>query len=384
MIPRGGLSGVQPLQHAVSLFQVSALQKVQVLHDPRARSPRVVRTHLGSNAVSPLIRRFLSRESAFRSDSEDEDAALCRLQRKQPRKWRRGRPGGREERPVIQGLWVHEVDWLKSGDSSSDLIPPPPQFTDSQPRVPADEDAGCSCTDVCECVTGQSGDTDDCDLDQDSESGSNSSRGVEDDAPGTADPTFDLMQVSPGSDARRSDSAGSLHSLPGDSAPSDANNPQCPFGSNEPNRPDALVEVLRGRVTQVTKASTSPLFRNLVKGTLREWRGSEHLHEGLVFHHVGRRNGPPLARCSSSPLTSRLLFHAASIAKRLQPSRCQYREGVEYRVLHHIQNGSYGDVFCVRDAATGFTCAAKRVRRAPRRKRCVRLRLQLFSDPRFR
>lgn len=226
--------------------------------------------------------------------------AFCHLQRKQRRKWRRGRPGGREERPVIQGLWVHEVDWLKSGGSSSEVIPPPPQFTDSQPRGPADEDAGCSCTDVCECVTGQSGDTDDCDLDQDSESESNSSRGVEDNAPVTADLTFDLMQVSSASDVRWSDSAGSLHSLLGDShsAPSDVNKSQRAFGSNEPNRPDAFAEVLRGRVTQMTKASTSPLFRNLVKGTLREWRGSKHLHEGLIFHHVRRRNGPssPVAR----------------------------------------------------------------------------------------
>lgn len=206
--------------------------------------------------------------------------ALCRLQRKQRRKWRRGSPGGREERPVIQGLWVHEVDWLKSGESSSDIIPPPPQFTDSQPRGAADEDAGCSCTDVCECVAGQSGDTDDCDLDQDSESESNSSGGGEE---VTADLTFDLMQVSSTPDARWPDSAGSLHSLLGDShsAPSDG------------SKSDAFVEVLRGRVTQMTKASTSPLFRHLIKGTLREWRSSEHLHEGLLFHHVRRSNSPP-------------------------------------------------------------------------------------------
>lgn len=263
----------------------------------------MVRPHLESNAVSPLIRRFLNRESAYRSDSEDEDVALCRLQRKQRRKWRRGSPGGREERPVIQGLWVHEVDWLKSGESSSDLIPPPPQFTDSQPCGAADEDAGCSCTDVCECVTGQSGDTDDCDLDQDSESESNSSRGGEDNAPVTADLTFDLMQVSSASDARWSDSAGSLHSLLGDShsAPSDGNKSQCGFVSNEPNHPDAFMEVLRGRVTQMTKATTSLLFRNLIKGTLREWRSSKHLHEGLLFHHVRRTNSP------SSPVAQVLL-----------------------------------------------------------------------------
>lgn len=51
--------------------------------------------------------------------------------------------------------------------------------------------------------------------------------------------------------------------------------------------------------------------------------------------------------------------------KQLQPSSHQYREGEEYSVLHHIQNGSYGDVFCVRDRRTGFTCAAKRVSSEP-------------------
>lgn len=230
--------------------------------------------------------------------------ARRRLQRKQRRRRGRGSPGAGGERPVIQGLWVHEVDWLKSGESSSDVIPPPPQFTDPQPCGPADEDAGCSCTDVCECATGQSGDTD-CDLDQDSES--NSSGGGEDDAPVTADLTFDLMQVSSASDVRWSDSAGSLHSLLGDSrsAPSGVNKSQCAFGSNEPDRPDAFAEVLRGRVTQMTKASTSPLFRSLIKGTLREWRGSERLHEGLIFHQVRHRNSP------SSPAAQVLLSFPA-------------------------------------------------------------------------
>ncbi|XP_068160926.1 mitogen-activated protein kinase kinase kinase 14 isoform X2 [Antennarius striatus] len=49
------------------------------------------------------------------------------------------------------------------------------------------------------------------------------------------------------------------------------------------------------------------------------------------------------------------------LSKQLQPSRSQYREGEEYSILHHIQNGSYGDVFCVRDKRTGFKCAAKRI-----------------------
>ncbi|XP_072536212.1 mitogen-activated protein kinase kinase kinase 14 [Salminus brasiliensis] len=52
------------------------------------------------------------------------------------------------------------------------------------------------------------------------------------------------------------------------------------------------------------------------------------------------------------------LFHPQ---KFLQPKNSEYREGREYSFLRHIQNGSYGDVFSVRDKQTGFTCAAKRI-----------------------
>lgn len=50
------------------------------------------------------------------------------------------------------------------------------------------------------------------------------------------------------------------------------------------------------------------------------------------------------------------------LLKQLQPSCYQYREGREYCVLHHINSGSYADVFCVQDKRTGFQCAAKKVR----------------------
>lgn len=276
--------------------------------------------------------------------------SLCQLRRKQRRKPKRWSVAGREERPVIQGLWVHEVDWLKSGESSSAIIPPPPQFTD-----PADLrwDAACSCTDVCECVTGQSADTEDQDLDQDSESESDSSCGEnENDPPATADLTFDSMQVSSASDVRWSDSAGSVCSLPGGSPP-----------QPDLNLPDAVVDVLRGRVMQMTKTPASPLFRSLVKQTLSGWRSSRRLHEGLLFHHVRRRKTPPSRRpCSVAQFLFLAFCFILFILKQLQPSGCQYREGEEYCLLHHIRNGSYGDVFCVRDTTTGFTCAAKRVR----------------------
>nr|XP_021326064.1 mitogen-activated protein kinase kinase kinase 14 isoform X3 [Danio rerio] len=52
------------------------------------------------------------------------------------------------------------------------------------------------------------------------------------------------------------------------------------------------------------------------------------------------------------------LFHPKQF---LQVKNSEYREGREYSFLRHIQNGSYGDVFSIRDKQTGFTCAAKRI-----------------------
>ncbi|KAG5832940.1 hypothetical protein ANANG_G00296530 [Anguilla anguilla] len=53
-----------------------------------------------------------------------------------------------------------------------------------------------------------------------------------------------------------------------------------------------------------------------------------------------------------------LLFHPE---EKLQPNDYEYREGRDYSVLHHIQNGSYGDVYSVQDNRTGFKCAAKKI-----------------------
>lgn len=260
--------------------------------------------------MSRPTRRFSGREPPPRSDSEDEDE-IYRHQRKQRRKSKRWSPERREEeRPVIQGLWVHEVDWLKSSsESSSQIIPPPPQFTDSGWRLgdPAHPqwDGGCSCTDACECVTGQSGDTDDCDLEQDSESDS------EDDPPVATNLTFDLTQLSssPSSDLRSPDSAGSLHSLLGVS----------PCASGDPSLPDAVADVLRGRVTQMAKTWASPVFRNLIKCTLGEWRSSGHLHEGLIFHHV--RGGTAAAAAPSPRDSSHLSFSSFRLHGEATPAQ---------------------------------------------------------------
>nr|XP_046232537.1 mitogen-activated protein kinase kinase kinase 14 isoform X2 [Scatophagus argus] len=327
-------------------------------------------------ARSQLLRKH-RKEPTFRSDTEDEDLDVARyhFQRKQRRKTGRQIHEGGEERPIIRGLWVQEIDWLKSSDrettSCAEIIPPPPQFTDSASQLL--QSCLCEdCADVCECVLedvslsedqDRSADTNDtsstedrggsdsdcdCDLERDSESvcthesESDSSCGAEDGIQAEAavsDLTFDLMHLSGFNSSSHagwdSDSTGCVQSLLGISgstyAPSAVNTPQCAFGFHDMSDTDTVLEILRGRVTQMPKLSVSPFFKGLIKQTLSDWKTSKPLNEGLIFHH------------------------------QLRPSSCQYREGEEYCILHHIQNGSYGDVFCVRDKRTGFKCAAKRV-----------------------
>ncbi|XP_062269881.1 mitogen-activated protein kinase kinase kinase 14 [Platichthys flesus] len=326
------------------------------------------------------------RGPSFLSDTEDEDLdeasklPLHHLQRRQRRKTGAGQSredGG--QRPVIRGLWVQEIDWLKSADgdatSSAEVIPPPPEFTDSCSCSVGGRLSGgceiCSCTDVCDCVGGSedvspsedrygSRETDDSsssdgrgasDSDgsaQDLESirthdsDSDSSCWADDDTPApqssavqaeVSSLTFDLMQVSGFNSCPAewdSDSTECVQSMLG--LPDSVNTCRRSFGCDDLSDLDDVLEEMRGRVTQMPKQFVSPFFKDLIEQTLNDWKPNAPVNEGLVFH------------------------------PRLQPSaRCQYREGEEYSVLHHIQNGSYGDVFCVRDKRTGFECAAKRI-----------------------
>ncbi|XP_056221345.1 uncharacterized protein LOC130161966 [Seriola aureovittata] len=333
--------------------------------------------------------RSLGEESAFVSDTEDEDVAgklpLHHLQRKQRRKTRsRQSQDEGEQPPIIRGLWVQEIDWLKSADgdtmSSTEIIPPPPQFTDSAscPCSHGDlhsyiRDKCCSCADACDCVRGledvsvsedqyRSIETDDtsstddredsdsdCGLDRDSESicthesDSDSSYCAEDDKRVEArvsNSTFDLMRVSGFTSSSCHaewdlDSTGCVQSLLGFSesafTPDTVNTSQCAFGVDDLGDVDTVLDELRGKVMRMPKPFVSPFFKDLIKQTLSDWKHNVPVNEGVLFHH------------------------------QLQPSRSQYREGEEYCTLHHIQNGSYGDVFSVRDKRTGFECAAKRI-----------------------
>ncbi|XP_034415235.1 mitogen-activated protein kinase kinase kinase 14-like [Cyclopterus lumpus] len=271
--------------------------------------------------------RSLSVETALLSDTEDEEEdsdvaaklPLHHLQRKQRRKAVRRSQGDGGRPPIIPGLWVQDLDWLKSASRESTtstpahIIPPPPQFTDCSHGA---EDASLSE----DCYRG--GSDSDCSLNRDSESvyshesESDSSCAAED-GDRMSNLAFDLMQVSGFTSSSHSDSTGCVQS------------PK--LGVNDTGDIDTVLRGLRGRVTRLPKLFASPFFRDLIKRSADDWESSAPVNEGLVFHH------------------------------QLQPGGCRYREGEEYCVLHHIQNGSYGDVFCVRDKRTGFKCAAKRI-----------------------
>ncbi|XP_062298249.1 uncharacterized protein LOC134003133 [Scomber scombrus] len=335
--------------------------------------------------------RPLSKETALMSDTEDEDfdgatkLPHYHLQRKQRRKTRtRQNQEQGEEPPIIRGLWVQEIDWLKSADSemtsSAEIIPPPPQFTDSfsRPRSHGDQHScvyeGHSSEDVCECVRRvedvslsedqyRSIDTEDTSSTDDRgssdsdcaesicthESDSDSSYCGEDDIQVHNSCRWnDLMGVSgvnsSSSHAQRdSDSSNGFTRISG-CAKSLLGNPDstytplhtvnsspCVFSAADVIDIDTVLDCLRGRVTQMPKLFVSPFFEDLKKQTLNHWKQSVPVNEGLIFHD------------------------------QLQPNSSQYREGEDYYIQNHIQNGSYGDVFCVQDRRTGFKCAAKKI-----------------------
>ncbi|XP_051737569.1 uncharacterized protein LOC127505789 [Ctenopharyngodon idella] len=88
---------------------------------------------------------------------------------------------------------------------------------------------------------------------------------------------------------------------------------------------------LWGVVTQTDRWHFSEFFGKMVKEVTKE--KDMNVNEGFLFHPK----------------------------QFLQVKNSEYREGREYSLLRHIQNGSYGDVFSIRDKQTGFTCAAKRI-----------------------
>lgn len=222
----------------------------------------------------PVVRRVLGEE-----EEEDEEQLILRNHRKRHKtRSRRRRPEEGQEPPVIQGLWVQEIDWLKT-TSSSCIIPPPPPFTDS-------------------CCHGNRLHrtlTDPDDPSEDSqESWSDSSC--------PSDLTFDLMHVSGFNSSPQTEEDSDsefLQSVLGVSEWSDApsSESQRTFGSDDTT--DPVLEKLRGRVTQIPKPLVSALLRDSVKQILDVWRTTKPANEGLVFHHVGyhREAGDNVTAC---------------------------------------------------------------------------------------
>ncbi|XP_041829425.1 uncharacterized protein LOC121632225 isoform X2 [Melanotaenia boesemani] len=317
--------------------------------------------------------RFFNEDATLMTDTEDEEMDEAKLlyhhfQKKHRRKTRnrQKRQEEGEEPPVIQGLWVQEIDWLKT-TSSAEVIPPPSQFTDSLPCCHGDLLHSCMyevCSCPVDCVKGseevslcrstdtedtsssddRGGSDSDCESIKTHESESDSSCcgdaetqdqfGVEAQTSGC---TFELMQVSGYNSSSHvewdSASTESMQSLleisDSNYTESFANTSQSEFGFDDTS--DSALDELKGKVTQISKHFVSTFLRDSIKHILEDWKTTKPANEGLIFHHL------------------------------LQPNSCQYREGEEYCVLHHIQNGSYGDVFCVRDKTTRFKCAAKRI-----------------------
>ncbi|XP_038130164.1 mitogen-activated protein kinase kinase kinase 14-like isoform X2 [Cyprinodon tularosa] len=271
--------------------------------------------HLLQNHRSP------SEDADVICDSDDKDLneefhqSLPRKQRRKSR-WRKKMEG--DEPPVIQGLWVQEIDWLKA-TLSPEIIPPPPQFTDS-------------CCLLDSCMSEHSDDSSSSDDREGSDWESVFTHENESDSSAADqfgldshifDTTSDLVNISGFDSDWDSDSSEFVQSL---QEISDSSQTSYTFEDS-----DSEFDELKGRVMQIPKLFISTFFHNSVKQILDNWTTTKPANEGLIFHHL------------------------------LQPNNFQYREGEEYFVLQHIQNGSYGDVYCVQDKSTGFECAAKRI-----------------------
>ncbi|XP_046703834.1 uncharacterized protein LOC124384893 isoform X1 [Silurus meridionalis] len=92
---------------------------------------------------------------------------------------------------------------------------------------------------------------------------------------------------------------------------------------------------LQGVVTHPDRYRVAPFFHEMMNEAERDRNQDNHvkINKGFLFHPQ----------------------------RFLQARNTEYREGHEYSMLRHVQNGSYGDVFSVRDKQTGYTCAAKKI-----------------------
>ncbi|XP_048847810.1 mitogen-activated protein kinase kinase kinase 14-like isoform X1 [Brienomyrus brachyistius] len=111
---------------------------------------------------------------------------------------------------------------------------------------------------------------------------------------------------------------------------------ECSSGSDSPLNCSLALRGLRGSVCQEDRCFAPAFYREVEREAKTDSEGTtanEKINEGLLFHPE----------------------------EKLQPNDYEYRENKDYLVLNHIQNGSFGEVFRVRDLRTSFECAAKKI-----------------------
>lgn len=307
--------------------------------------------------VDSVISRSLFRETALISDTEDEDFGgapvfphhhLSRKQRRKTRTARRIKEEG-EEPPIIRGLWVQEIDWLKSADSkltiSNGIIPPPPQFTDSvaapcvDPLTRVYEGLSAAANDASpsedQCGLRDTEDTSSSDNREASDSESIRTHESDSDSSccagdgrdcahssedaleihsrthaidrfgqeaNVSDLTFDLMGVSgfdSAAESSREGTSASFHRCAEASSRTQSllgipystyaeravSISGCSLSAEDVCDVDTVLGGLRGRVTQLSRHFVRPFFNDLIKH-MDDGRKSVSVNEGLLFHTV--------------------------------------------------------------------------------------------------
>ncbi|XP_062840843.1 mitogen-activated protein kinase kinase kinase 14 [Trichomycterus rosablanca] len=121
---------------------------------------------------------------------------------------------------------------------------------------------------------------------------------------------------------------------------------QCLSGSEEPDSPliseaqcSLALTGLRRNVTSSERSYAS----SFVKQMVRDWKDKEEEEQSEEERETSDTN------------------EGIFFKEELQPRDYEYREGREYEVCNFIKQGSYGDVYSIRDKSSGFVCAAKKV-----------------------
>ncbi|CAL8303409.1 unnamed protein product [Lota lota] len=349
---------------------------------------------LSKQRPSPVRKHFPLSESDGEACPPSRQRPSCRKPRRKP--WRRcSLVGNHQEPPIIQGLWVQEIDWLRPrprhdpATSATDpamtpslpcsIIPPPPQFTDwvvvadhcchGDDDVMSGDDGYRVAVRLKHLSLSEEEEDDKHTGGQNSSVNPDSALGLRGEGGGggggseyACPPMASGESASWGSwssDESEAESTSSSWSRGSDSS-GGGSVPDCSDCLENPGGTaiasctcasiavgsqctcmvtvggevgERLLAGLRGKVSRAESCFILPFFQEREKhhATHEGTDADKQANEGILLHDL------------------------------LQPAGWMYREGLEYDSLRHIQNGSYGDVVCIQDRRTGFQCAAKRV-----------------------